>query len=519
MTDYINTDSLFTSAADHVTGTETWSDLRLVHESECGWSVVCTGLYRGRRVAIKGIKKEFRSNEFHRSLLKKEFAVMSGLSHQNIVAVLWMQEVPDIGESILMEYIDGVTLADYLDANRRPDSKRIVDILVQLCSAVAYMHSKHTIHCDLKPSNVMITSSGFVKVIDFGMSRGNGFEKLDFQGGTKGYTAPENFNSDSKATGAVDIYSIGKILELMDVDGSFKGLWKKCLSSDPKKRPATAIEISEQLTEICLKHKQRKSLYAAVGISIGIAVLSVNVFMIWRSVIDSRIEDIASENFKVVDLAPVNGELPDSTQSPNSTQSPTVIENNREQPLNSESATKRESVSSDMSDETDSDTRPFKDQLSEKLKQVVKLRFKQHLELIDTMTTVRSNELQGVGHWRWLAKQDMRKWLEEKLAPNYPKIEETMKDVERWIEWEADFSYRKGIESSHRADAIERCPELAGWTTQSAYYVGIDEGVVRKLGEDGIWREERIKVHNDRTDPEATMKALNEKMRKAMEKD
>lgn len=509
MIDQTKTDSLFTSNMDYVIGMDTWSDLRLIHESESGWCLVYTGLYRGRRVAIKGLKREFQSSQFHRSLLYKEFAVLSGLSHQNIVSALWLAEVPDIGEAILMDYIDGITLADYLRTNPTIGCVQIVDIVRQLCSAVAYMHSRQTIHCDLKPSNIIITSSGFVKVIDFGMSRGNGFERLDFTGGTNGFTAPENFDSESKASAAVDIYSIGKILEQMDSKCDFKDVWRKCLLSDPEKRPASANWISERLNAIYLKSRQRKSLYRAVSVFLGIAVVLFSVFLIWRIVPHLGMDDKVSENIHAVDFVPVDGYLLDSTPSPAAIVAPTSL-----QIINAWDTIQESTLG--IVDELDTDTIPFKNQLTEKLKQVVEIRFKQHLELIDTMTTVRSNELQGIGYWRWLAKKDMRRWLEEKLDPDNVRIEETMKDVDRWIDWEADFSYRKGIESSHRADAIKRCPELAPLSIKQAYYEGIDILVVSRLGEDGIWRDERIKVPIQGHDPESTMKIKHEYMQKAL---
>ncbi|MDE6018697.1 MAG: serine/threonine protein kinase, partial [Muribaculaceae bacterium] len=443
MADQSKTDSMFISNIEDISDQKIWSDIRLLHESDNGWCVVYSGLYRGRRVAIKGLKSEYRSSEFHRSLLQKEFEVTSSLNHQNIVAALWIEDVPNIGDAIILEYIDGITLTDYISDSRTIENKQILDIFFQLCSAVGYMHSRQTIHCDLKPSNIMITSSGFVKVIDFGMSRGNGFEKLDFQGGTRGFTAPENLDSGSKATVAADIYSIGTILELMDRKGRFKGVWKKCLSSDPEKRPVSAKEVSEQLNRLYLRDKQRKNIYAAVGILIGIAIVSVTSFFIWQNYSGFEIADDAGVSIQDKKSAPLTVESYDSVpyQAP--------IEKSNSFPSVDEPKTSKEFiVDVDNAEETDVDNRPFEDQFSEKFQQVAGKRFKEHLLLIDTMTTARSNELQSVEHWRWLAKQDMRKWLEEKLAPDYVRIEEEMKDVERYIQEYANFSHRRGIEWS-----------------------------------------------------------------------
>ena len=282
MTDQIQTDSLFTLDMDHSTDMEPWSDIRLIHESDRGWCVVYTGLCRGRRVAIKGLKREYRSSDFHTRLLQKEFEVTSSMNHQNIVAAMSMAEVPDIGTAILLEYIDGLTLTEYLASDESIEGSRIADIIRQVCSAVDYMHSRQIIHCDLKPSNIMITHSGFVKIIDFGISRGNGYERLDFPGGTIGYTAPENFNSESRASVAVDIYSIGMLLEEMDRKGMFKGVWRKCLSSVPDKRPASVYDIQKLLNQSLIYYRRRRILYRAIGVVSGITAIAVCVFLICR---------------------------------------------------------------------------------------------------------------------------------------------------------------------------------------------------------------------------------------------
>lgn len=282
MTDHTQTDSLFTSNIEDISDQTIWSDIRLIHESDSGWCVVYTGLHRGRRVAIKGLKREYRSSDFHMRLLQKEFEVTSAMNHPNIVGALSMADIPDIGTAILLEYIDGVTLTEYLASHENVDRNKIADIVRQVCSAVEYMHSRQTIHCDLKPSNIMITRSGFVKIIDFGISRGNGFERLDFPGGTVGYTAPENFNSDSGASVAVDVYSIGMLLEKMDRKGMFKGVWKKCLSPDPYKRPASVQDIRELLNQSLIRNRQRKIFYKGVGIVMGIIAIAVGIFLIFR---------------------------------------------------------------------------------------------------------------------------------------------------------------------------------------------------------------------------------------------
>lgn len=201
-----DTDSLFT--AEDAADLDKLAEVRFIHESKNGYCVVYAGVYRGRRVALKVLKAQYQASELHRQMLRKEFEVASMMNHPNIIATLRMENLPDYGEAILMEYVEGVTLKEFIEANPRLSSGKIQTITEQICQAVSYIHSRQTIHCDLKPSNILITSDGrFVKIIDFGMSRGNGFETLDFAGGTRGFTAPENFSAGSRATVATDIPS------------------------------------------------------------------------------------------------------------------------------------------------------------------------------------------------------------------------------------------------------------------------------------------------------------------------
>ncbi|MDE6021996.1 MAG: hypothetical protein K2G13_00685, partial [Muribaculaceae bacterium] len=267
---------------------------------------------------------------------------------------------------------------------------------------------------------------------------------------------------------------------------------------------------SKRLNHLYESKERRKIQFAEIGIVIVLAILVGSIFLKRQDLTGSGKTYEPTVSISDTNYIKPNEELyGDSFQ-------PTYSETRKEMPITFEPAvfTEKNEV---FTEKTAADDRPFKEQMSEKFQQVAGKRFKEHLMLIDTMTTVRSNELQSVEHWRWLAKQDMRKWLEEKLAPDLMRIDEEMKDVERYLDEYANFSHRRGIEWSHRADAAKRCPELSGWTNKYAYYEGIDLLVVRKLGEDGKWREERIRVPIDRSDPEATMKIKHEYMQKAME--
>lgn len=127
-------------------------------------------VYRGKRYGRWFILKTYQqqSVEYHQ-LLAKEFALGVSLDHPNIVRTLTYESVPDIGECIVMEYIDGCTLFDFIAT--RPDRNMRRRLAQQLIDALSYLHSHQVVHGDLKPSNILITHNGNnLKLIDFGLS-------------------------------------------------------------------------------------------------------------------------------------------------------------------------------------------------------------------------------------------------------------------------------------------------------------------------------------------------------------
>ena len=96
---------------------------------------------------------------FYQQALQKEFAIGYQLTHPHICSTIGFEDVPGIGTCIIQEYIDGVTLTQYMQQgklNKRTARK----IITELCDALKYLHSKQIIHRDLKPDNIMITHNG-----------------------------------------------------------------------------------------------------------------------------------------------------------------------------------------------------------------------------------------------------------------------------------------------------------------------------------------------------------------------
>ena len=182
----------------------------------------------GRWFLLKCLKQELSSDTAYQQLLRKEFEIMMRLQHPSIMQAIGMEDVlmadGHYERCLIAEWIDGETLAQYLEANpSRSDRQRIA---IELAEALAYIHHQQVVHRDLKPSNIMITYNGsYVKIIDFGLADTDSHAILKQPAGTLKYMAPEQA---TKALPDVrnDIYSLGVILLEMDI---YKKVAERCL--------------------------------------------------------------------------------------------------------------------------------------------------------------------------------------------------------------------------------------------------------------------------------------------------
>ncbi len=187
-----------------------------------GWGVV----YKAhdsridRTVAIKMLRSNPQLEEAHFARFEREAMAASKLNHPHIITIydlIW-EENP----YLVMDYIEGVSLHELLQSERRLSEQRALNIFVQACDALMHAHRKGVIHRDIKPSNLMLTKddegSDFLKIVDFGIARlieGQGSAvQLTTTGtvfGTPTYMSPEQCMGQ-KLDRRTDIYSFGCVM-------------------------------------------------------------------------------------------------------------------------------------------------------------------------------------------------------------------------------------------------------------------------------------------------------------------
>lgn len=240
-------------------GTSAASLLPIDH-SFTGWEEVCasaegfTRLFRCRRYGrlhiLKVLKEECRGVTLYEQALRKEFDIAYSLDHPHICRIMAMEALPDWGNAIVMEYVDGMTLGEWMDSPYCT-KREAYKVVGELCDTLEYLHRRQLVHRDLKPANILITHQGqHVKLIDFGLADGDGYEVLKGPAGTLRYMAPEAMQNDGHPDLRADLYSLGVILgELADRIGDRRmhDVARRCMAHKPEERYASATGVMEAL--------------------------------------------------------------------------------------------------------------------------------------------------------------------------------------------------------------------------------------------------------------------------------
>lgn len=166
-----------------------------------------------RTVAIKILKEEFISNEEFLRRFKNESKAIAMLSHPNIVKV-YDVSFGDLIQYIVMEYIEGITLKEFIEREGSLRWKDAVHFAIQILKGLQHAHDKGIVHRDVKPQNIMVLPDGTIKVTDFGIARFSRSDQrtiTDKAIGSVHYISPEQARGE-KTDEKTDIYSVGVML-------------------------------------------------------------------------------------------------------------------------------------------------------------------------------------------------------------------------------------------------------------------------------------------------------------------
>lgn len=283
-----------------------------------------------RDVALKMMDANLARDEEFLKRFKSEAKALAKLQNRNIVSVFALRET-ELGLALVMEFVDGTTLADQLRMHGPMPLTRTLNIFTQILGALGDAHRNNVIHRDIKPSNVMLTKDDVVKVTDFGLAKIQQISSATVTMGTGGtlyYMSPEQIRGLANVDQRGDIYSIGMTLyetvtgrvpfgnDLTDFDirqmivegkippperfnavlpKELAQIIVKSIHKDPNKRFQSCAEMSAALTSVQLKpedsevkrvtigppprlpkHKAppspRRPLYATLGVGIVLVV-------------------------------------------------------------------------------------------------------------------------------------------------------------------------------------------------------------------------------------------------------
>ncbi|MGH3858044.1 Stk1 family PASTA domain-containing Ser/Thr kinase [Actinokineospora sp.] len=220
----------------------------------------------GREVAVKVLRADLARDPQFQERFRREAQNAAALNHPAIVAVY------DTGETrietgplpyIVMEYVDGRTLRDIVKTEGPLSGQRAMEIMADVCAALDFSHRHGIVHRDVKPANAMITKSGAVKVMDFGIARAVADGQVAVTQtaaviGTAQYLSPEQARGES-VDARSDVYAAGCVLfELLTGEPPFTGdspvaVAYQHVREDPRPPSTVNPRVSPQLDAIVLK--------------------------------------------------------------------------------------------------------------------------------------------------------------------------------------------------------------------------------------------------------------------------
>ncbi len=225
-----------------------------------------TDILEDRTVAVKILKNEFADNEDFVRRFRNESKAIAVLSHPNIVKIYDVGFTDKI-QFIVMEYIDGITLKEFMEQQGVLKWKDTVHFIIQILRALQHAHDRGIVHRDIKPQNIMLFPDGTIKVMDFGIARfarEEGKTISDKAIGSVHYISPEQARGDITDEKS-DIYSVGVMMYEMltgvkpfDADNPVTVALMH-MQTEPKPPREINDSIPEGLEEIVIRAMQKEA--------------------------------------------------------------------------------------------------------------------------------------------------------------------------------------------------------------------------------------------------------------------
>ncbi len=252
-----------------------------------GMSVVYRGVDTSleRDVAVKVLHNHLARKLENRKRFHREAKAIARLKHPNILSVFDFSSEDAERSYIVMEFVDGLNLREFLTVHGPPPPEMVALIGAEICKALSNAHDHGIIHRDLKPENIMVSGAGELKLMDFGIAHVIDAETMTQTGsllGSPAHMAPELIEGE-KVGPRVDIFALGTVLywlatgelpfdgtnapqvlkrvlegtyvEAEDLDGrvghELSGIISRCMSHQPEDRYATVREARDALLEFC----------------------------------------------------------------------------------------------------------------------------------------------------------------------------------------------------------------------------------------------------------------------------
>lgn len=253
------------SFAEMTDGISSFHDYQQISFPGAGYSVLYTVLSGERKLFLKALNKEYGASAENLARLQREYKVFEMLyGNEHIVRCIGWREDTEVGSCIVMEYVDGGTLADYLKTS--PSNKDKKRILNELLDALAFIHSHQVVHNDLKPENILITRNGHnVKLIDFGYADSDSHSDKAI-GGTKAFASPELVHQETTDSTS-DIYSLGFIIKTL-FPNRYGFVVRKCQRKEVSRRFQRVADVGK-----AIRWRESVKWLVVIGLFIALAVM------------------------------------------------------------------------------------------------------------------------------------------------------------------------------------------------------------------------------------------------------